>query len=110
MGCPVLMYIWGGTAIPAPYTVYNTTRVGVHIACICERKGVGTFTTRKRSYTIDCIYLYLIYVDIIRAPKWGPFFHLTPNIKKHKNGNLLFSKTLWRRGKYILIYFTSIPI
>jgi hypothetical protein len=95
MGCPVLMYIWGGTAIPAPYTVYNTTRVGVHIACICERKGV---------------YLYLIYVDIIRAPKWGPFFHLTPNIKKHKNGNLLFSKTLWRRGKYILIYFTSIPI
>ena len=72
MGCPVLMYRVGGTAIPAPYTVYNTTRVGVHMACICERKGVGTFTTRKRSYTIDCIYLYLIYVDIIRAPKWGP--------------------------------------
>jgi hypothetical protein len=82
MGCPVLMYIWGGTAIPAHVYVSNTTRVGVHMACICEEKGVGQFIARTRSYTIDCIYLYLVYVDIMRAPKWGLFFHLTPNIGK----------------------------
>ena len=41
MGCPVLMYRVGGTAIPAPYTVYNTTRVDIHICVYTQEKGVG---------------------------------------------------------------------
>ena len=40
---------------------HNTTRVIIHIACICKKKGVALFITRTRFYTSACIYLYFIY-------------------------------------------------
>ena len=43
------------------YYTHNTTRVVIHIACICEKKDVAIFITRTRFYTIDCIYLYFKY-------------------------------------------------
>ena len=34
--------------------------VGIHIPWIYEKKGVGVFITRTRSYTSDSIYLYFM--------------------------------------------------
>ena len=55
----------------------NTTRVDVHIACIREKKSVDQFMTRTRSYTPDCIYLYLCileyyYICIVMPIKLKP--------------------------------------
>ena len=50
-------------AIPAAYHVYNTTRVDIHIACICEVKGVWGCIARKLQYTIDSIYLSTILIN-----------------------------------------------
>ena len=44
--------------IPAPYHIYNTTRVNVHIWWHAQRNGVAWFKARTRVYAIDCIYLY----------------------------------------------------
>jgi hypothetical protein len=72
----VLTYYIKYTGGGMPYYIYNPIRVGIHIACIRKEKGVDQFIARTRSYTIDCIYLYLIYVDIIRAPIWGALFSI----------------------------------
>ena len=59
-------------------------RVGVHIACICEKKGVDIFMTRTRSYTIDCIYLY--FMKILKLiDKWfmDELYKIYPNLTAH---------------------------
>ena len=43
--------------------VTNTTRVGVHIACICKKGGVGVLMARTRSYTSIGIYKYNCTLD-----------------------------------------------
>ena len=43
--------------------VTNTTRVGVHIACICKKGGVGVLMTRTRSYASIGIYKYNCTLD-----------------------------------------------
>ena len=80
----ILTYCIGHTAIPAHIYVHIPIRVGVHICVYTQGKGVAQFMARTRSYTPDSIYLYKVYLDIIRAPIWGPFFHLTPKYSAKK--------------------------
>jgi len=62
----ILTYCIGHTAIPAPYTVYNTTRVGIHICVYTQGKGVGVFMARTQSSTLG---LYIqIYIKIYKGP------------------------------------------
>ena len=80
---------------------HNTTRVVVHIACICKKKGVDQFMNRIRFYTSGCIYLYL---RIIRAPIRGPFFPIDAKILKIVKWQPSFFKTLLASRK-IYTYF-----
>ena len=68
MGYPILMYRVGGTAVPAPYTVYNTMRVSVHICVYTQEKGVGQQIKLVQLSTID-----LVYTNIYEA-HLGPTF------------------------------------
>ena len=77
--------------------VNNTTRVGVHIACIYEKKGVDQFMTRTRSYTPDCIYLYLcilqyFYICIVMPSKLKPS---TKEYKRDRNGRMT-NQWVWK--------------
>ena len=36
---------YGGAVVWRMYTIYNTTRVDIHMACICEEGGVGKHTS-----------------------------------------------------------------
>jgi len=67
----IRLYI-GYAAVPAHIYVHNTTRVGVHIACIPQETGVAHFIARTRSYTIE-LYIQIYY----RPPQGGSFSRLT---------------------------------
>jgi hypothetical protein len=54
--CP-RTYYRGAPGVCRIYYYYNTIRVGIHIACICEEEGVGQFITRTRFYTLG---LYIL--------------------------------------------------
>ena len=75
-GCPVPLYRVGHAAAVRRGYVYNTTRVNIHMACICEEKGVGYHIELLRSSTIG---LYIqIYIKIYKGPQMGPLFPIYP--------------------------------
>jgi hypothetical protein len=47
----VLTYYIKYTGGGMPYYIYNPIRVGIHIACICEKKGVGYHMELLRPFT-----------------------------------------------------------
>ena len=78
----ITYYLYRYAHVPPHIYRYNTTRVDVHICVYTQGKGVAQFMTRTRFYTIDCIYLYNVYLDIMKPPIKGAFFQLTPKFRK----------------------------
>ena len=54
----IILYI-SSVCIPAYICVVYPMRATVHRRVYMREKGWGHFIARTRSYTIDCIYLYL---------------------------------------------------
>jgi len=75
-GCPVPLYRGGHAAAVRRGYVYNTTRVDIHMACICEEKGVGYHIELLRSSTIGA-YIQ-IYIKIYKSPHAGALFPFYP--------------------------------
>ena len=65
-------YARGPVAVRVYHPIYNTTRVNIHMACICEEKGVGYHMELLRSSTLG-EYIQ-IYIKIYKGPQWDPFF------------------------------------
>ena len=71
-----IIYI-SSVCIPAYICVVYPMRTNVHRCVYMREKGWEPFMNRLRSYTIDCIYLYLcilkyVYICIVMAPKLKP--------------------------------------
>ena len=89
------MYV-GYAAVPPHIYVHIPIRVGIHICVYTQETGVA-YQTELLQKPTPTLYIQIYY----RPPIKGVFFPFDAKFKILKNGNFLFFKTFWRRGKYI---------
>ena len=109
VGIPVggAPYLCTAVGIP-PYRhiiMYVIPRALISIQRVYVKKRVQDNSQLEHDLTpSNCIYLYLVYVDITRAPIWGPFFPFNAKYQKNTKWQPSFFKTSLASRK-IYTYF-----